>query len=99
MNRLQTFITTWDNVVKVVPTAPADLAQYASALHKILKYLANGDSLRVRGDYLSAWTTRSYLMDLVYADGYIELPLGSITLNEYTNINPDMKRNVKRLLA
>ena len=38
-------------------------------------------------------------MDLVYADGYIELPLGSITLDEYTNINPDMKGNVKRLLA
>ena len=99
MNRLQTFITTWDNVVKVVPTAPADLAQYASAFHKIRKCLADGDAFRLRGDYLSPWTTRSYLMDLVYADGYIELPLGSITLDEYTNFNPDMKRNVKRLLA
>ena len=38
-------------------------------------------------------------MDLVYEEGYIEFPLGPITLEEFMTINPDMKKNVTRLQA
>ena len=46
---------------------------YVGSYDKILSLLKIGDSYRLRGDYLPAWTARGYLLELIFQNGFIEV--------------------------
>jgi len=54
---------------------------------------------RLRGEYLAPWTARSYLLDLICQTGFIEIPVGAISLQDFVQMSPDQKQHLTRLMS
>ena len=98
LRRLSKFIKTWDMVVTKVYDAPNTLSTYVASYNNILSLLKSGDSYRLRGDYLPAWTARGYLLELIYRKGFIEVAVDkSVCLEEFLVVNPDQHDHLRKL--
>ena len=66
---------------------------------RVVWLLRKGSSHRLRGGYLSAWTARGYLMELIFGQGRMEVELDEVvTLEQFVRVNPDRHGNVPRLV-
>ena len=71
---------------------------YVASYAKILSLLKCGDSYRLRGDYLPAWTARGYLLDLIFQSGFIEVSIDQdVSLEQFLVVNPDQHDHLRRL--
>ena len=97
-SRLTTFIKAWDRVAAEVWDAPATLSDYMRMYERVVGLLEKGDSYRLRGEYLAAWTARGYLMELVYGKGHMEVVVDEVaSLDQFLRVNPDRHDNLRRL--
>ena len=98
LRRLTKFIDTWDMVVAENLQTPRTLSMYVTSYAKILSLLEMGNSYRLRGDYLPAWTARGYLLDLIYQSGFIEVSIDQdVSLEQFLLVNPDQHDHLRRL--
>ncbi len=98
LRRLTKFIDTWDMVVAENLETPRTLSMYVTSYAKILSLLEMGNSYRLRGDYLPAWTARGYLLDLIYQSGFIEVSIDQdVSLEQFLVVNPDQHDHLRRL--
>ena len=65
---------------------------------KILSLLKIGDSYRLRGDYLPAWTARGYLLELIFQKGFIDVELDKeVSLEQFLVVNPGQHDHLRKL--
>ena len=96
--RLTKFVKAWDLVVGEVREAPETLSQYMHQYERVVRLLAEGDSYRLRGEYLAAWTARGYLQELVYGKGHMEVVVDEgASLERFVRVNPDRHDNLRRM--
>ena len=99
IRRLTKFIDTWDLVVAEKIQTPRTLSMYVTSYTKILSLLKKGDSYRLRGDYLPAWTARGYLLDLIFQSGFMEVSIDrQVSLEQFLSVNPDQHDHLRKLL-
>ena len=71
---------------------------YVTSYAKILSLLKMGDSYRLRGDYLPAWTARGYLLDLIFQSGFIEVSIDQdVSLEQFLVVSPDQHDHLRKL--
>ena len=64
----------------------------------VVRLLQKGASYRLRGEYLSAWTARGFLMELIFGQGHMEVEVDEVaTLEQFLRVNPDRHGNLRRL--
>ena len=98
LSRLTSFIKTWDMVAAENFDAPQTLSMYVASYDKILSLLQTGNSFRLRGKYLPAWTARGYLLELIFQRGFMEVGIDkAVSLKEFLRVNPDQHNHVGKL--
>ena len=98
LSRLTNFIKAWDMVAAENFDAPQTLSMYVASYDKILSLLETGNSFRLRGKYLPAWTARGYLLELIFQKGFMEVEMDkAVSLKEFLRVNPDQHNHLGKL--